>query len=111
MTSCPQPQFSWPMEETLYFIRQTCPLCGPYGSMAFYLCDNQSTVVVQCEECQNIWLDPRNITLGDFQGAQPPDYRIESLGCGVGPGSRWATREEIAQAGYEMLIHEAGPPL
>ncbi|MCB1245519.1 MAG: hypothetical protein KDN04_22595 [Verrucomicrobiae bacterium] len=90
--------------ETMLFADVECPFCGDEGGRGFYICDDQSTIVLMCDECHSPWLNPKEVTGTNALRAAPPDWKIQELGCGIGEGSRWATREEIEKAGFADLI-------
>ena len=84
----------------LIHMEKHCPICGKGGQLAFLLCDDQTTLVVICEECSSIWQSPMDVGHGVIYAADPPDWHIPELRCGIGEGSRWATRQEIEDAGF-----------
>ena len=93
----------------MLFLETTCPICGT-GARGFRLCDDQSTVVVMCDECDSLWLDAGRLDQLDVVYAEPPEFRVPGLSCSIAK-SRWATRAEVESAGWGDLVAGEGVAL
>jgi hypothetical protein len=91
----------------MFFFAVECPVCGA-GTRGFRLCSDKKTIVVMCDECDSVWLDPSHVTASKVIHPDSATGLISSLKCGIGMGSRWATREEIERAGWGDLIAGEG---
>lgn len=82
-----------------------CPFDGPYGQIGFRLCSDGKTIVLMCDECDAVWLDPQNLEGESFLSLQSSDFIVPGTDCSVRfPESRWATRDEIVNFGWEKFI-------
>lgn len=97
--------------EKMFYADIDCPFCGDQGARGFYLCDDYSTVILLCDECSSPWRSPSEVTAENVLQTKSPEWRINELDCGVGKGSRWATREEIEKAGFGELVAGESEPL
>ncbi|RVU04131.1 hypothetical protein EOE18_13265 [Novosphingobium umbonatum] len=81
-----------------------CHFCGEQGSLGFYLCNDQQTLIILCDECNTVYTAPEKIEQGIYSYlGSPPDYLIEGLDVSV-VGGRDATRDEIKAAGWLHYI-------
>jgi hypothetical protein len=87
------------------YISAPCPLCGEAGVIGFLRTSDPERIVLSCDECSSIWIDPENITLDSALGATGPDHKVRPFEfTTIFPGSGWATKTEIQAAGLEHLI-------
>ena len=91
----------------MVFLSVECPICGA-GTQGFRLCCDKKTIVVMCDECDSVWLDASHVTASEAVYPDSARLLIPNLKCGVGMGSRWATREEIERTGWGHLIAGEG---
>ena len=89
----------------MFRLRGYCPICGT-GSVGFRRCSRSEAVVLMCDECESIWLDPEEIDRDHVHYVSAPGFAVEALqDCSVkAPESRWATESEIAQQGRAAHI-------
>jgi hypothetical protein len=97
--------------ERMFFADVDCPFCGDQGARGFYLCNDYTTVILLCDECSSPWRSPSDVTAENVLQVKSPQSRIDELDCGIGDGSRWATRGEIEGAGFGELIAGECEPL
>lgn len=83
----------------MLYIAQVCPICG-VGPIGFRMCSDTRTLVLLCYDCGTVWRDPATVDAAHALFAPPPSYTAAALRCSVAPPSRWATRNEIARAGW-----------
>lgn len=81
-----------------------CPFCE-VGSQVFRRCDDGATVVVMCDECGDVWMDPAKLDkahLGaiDRETSGIPGTELYLYGGDAG----WATLEEIERGGWAGFI-------
>ena len=92
----------------MLLVREGCPICG-FGNLGLRLCDDAVTVVVMCDECDAVWLDPRHLPSDAALYPQPPRFEVLDGGPSVGrPGSRWAELHDAARAGVSEYIVARG---
>lgn len=92
----------------IYYIQQNCPICH-YGSVGFRICSDKETIVLMCDECDSIWLDPADISCSNVTYPTSPDFKIPNLNCSVkSPISSWANKEEIEKYGWKAAIDRSG---
>ncbi len=95
----------------MFYIESPCPLCKT-GSRGFRRCSDNTTIVLMCDECELIWLNPKNMDLSEAVHASPPSFIIPGLNCSFGGAqSGWATREEIDAQGWVDYIAGQGKAL
>lgn len=87
-------------------IKSICPLCEQ-GARGFYKCSDNKTIVLLCDECDAIWLDPTKTNEPDSVFASAPDYQIPGLQCALsGEAADWATESEICAYGWSGFKFE-----
>jgi|SRR6266498_365419 len=95
----------------MLYIQSVCPICGT-GVIGFRMCSDGSTIVMMCEECDSLWMDPRSVSVDRVLYSDAPDFLVPGLPCSIkSPASRWATRDEVARAGWESLVFGEGTAL
>ncbi len=87
----------------------TCPFCNQ-GTVGFHLASDQKTMVMLCDECDAVWLDPERMELNALiwpdRGAA---YFVSEISLSLAhPLARWATRAEVEQYGWGQLITGEG---
>lgn len=91
------------------YMATPCPFCGTYGQMRFWRCPGGQVVVV-CDECSAFFPSPERVGLSDaLTDPKSPDWWSPDLGHAVaGPGSRYASRPEVAAAGWGAFVAGEG---
>ncbi len=88
----------------MFYINSSCPICD-YGSIGFRKCANSSTVVLLCDECDSVWLDPTDVNPKKVIYPKAPDFIVPGLDCSIlAPHSRWADKDEIIEKGWTKFI-------
>lgn len=90
----------------MYYVDQYCPICQT-GTVCFRICSDNKHIVLMCDECDSIWLDPNIIEATNVVYPVAPNFTIPGLTCSVkSPQSRWATKQEIAKQKWLIFIDE-----
>lgn len=89
----------------MFYIDTYCPICRS-GLRGILRCSDKKTLVIICDECDAIWLDPVNLDADQALFVSPPDFVIPGLDCSVGDkqDAGWATRDEVKAYGWENFI-------
>lgn len=90
----------------MFFVHDACPICE-HGAVGFLICTDTDDVILMCEECDSVWLDPITIIAEAAIFTESPDFVVPGVGCSL-LGSRWATRQEIEQRGWVNYIAGEG---
>ncbi len=91
-------------ERIMFYIEPHCPICN-YGTIGFRMCSDTETIVLMCDECDSVWLEPTNTKSSKVLYPRAPDFKIPGLECSIkDPDSHWAYREEISKRGWEKFI-------
>jgi hypothetical protein len=81
-----------------------CPICK-WGAIGFRQCSDGKTIVLMCDECDAVWLDPQEIDSDHALFPAPPEFLVPTLECSVSvPLSHWATQKEITTRGWACYI-------
>lgn len=84
-------------------------LCAGFceGLIAFWRCGEDGTVVLLCDECGHLWMNPASVGNEDcLSTAGHPEFQLPGGKVLLGdPPCRWATREEIEQRGWSQFIN------
>jgi len=95
---------SLPYNQPMIHIVGVCPFCE-VGSQAFRRCSDGTTIVVACNECSDVWMDPAYL---DQAHVVVPDHRkliLPGTTLGLDGGAAgWATIEEIGRKGGARYI-------
>lgn len=95
----------------MFHVESYCPICGA-GSIGFWRCADTRTLVLMCDECDSLWLNPEKINARDVIYASAPGFIIPNLECRLnGDYSGWASREEIEARGWVNHIAGEGKAL
>jgi Zn-finger nucleic acid-binding protein len=94
----------------MLYVKESCPICLT-GDVGFRLCSDHDNVVLMCDECDSVWLDPRELDSAHVIYPQPPDFVVAPHCSVASPRSRWATREEVAEAGWSGYVAGEGGSL
>lgn len=86
-----------------FFPNLFCAFCEQYGHLLFLYCEDKDVVILRCDECQTIWLDPEAIHEHNFILIKRSGQIIPEVGCSI-QNSHWATREEVAALGWDKYI-------
>ncbi|WP_417731734.1 hypothetical protein [Rosistilla oblonga] len=82
-----------------------CPRCGA-GLLGIRICGlgtDEPHGLVVCDECESIWLEPDVTTPHQYPDAS--DARCPKCTDPLwGPQSRWATREDLVQLGWQDRV-------
>ena len=88
----------------MFYVEGTCPSCLA-GQIGVFRCSDDTTLLLMCDECNELWLDPADRRLEVSRAADTRTFAVPGLLCKVGGGaSGWATREEIERAGWQGYI-------
>ena len=94
----------------MYYISTLCPACST-GALGFRRCSDGKSIVLLCNECAAVWLQPNTITAESAIFPTGPDYEVAELGCTIAsPRADWAVRKEIEAAGWKAFIAGDGNP-
>lgn len=78
--------------------------CDHQGWLGFYLCGDQETIVLLCEECDTVYVSPNDKNNGvPSRLGDAPHFLIEAIGIPAA-GGRDATRAEILAKGWGSHI-------
>lgn len=85
------------------YIHNPCTRCG--SNIGFWICGDGTTMVLRCERCEKVWLDPSKVSSPNVNRKNEVEYvsptTIPTFRRGV---SRWATPEEIQAKGWNEWI-------
>lgn len=93
----------------IYSKQDVCPICQQ-GKVGFRKCANSTSIVLMCDECDSIWLEPNLVEVDNVIYLEPPDFVIPSLNCSL-LNSRWASREEVNRKGWGKYYGGEGKAL
>ena len=95
----------------MLYVEDNCPSCDA-GLLGFRRCDDGKTLVVMCDECYAVWLDPTDLTIeaARFPGIDTGEIPGLSLHIG-GSAAGWAARAEVERAGWQGYIKGEGSAL
>ncbi len=89
-----------------------CPFEGSYGQIGFLLCSDQQTIVLMCDECNQIWLSPDAVDVEHALFVEPPAFLVPGFDYSIqSPLARWATRSEVISYGWSAYIRGEGNAL
>ena len=86
----------------MFYIEKPCIFCGQWGQVGFRLCSDHQSIVLMCDECGTVWLDPTKVDDEHALYLSSPEFIIPALNCSL--AARWATQEEIASKGWDRYI-------
>lgn len=86
----------------MFFINLQCPICN-HGSIGFRKCKDSSTLVMVCDECDSVWLDPAKVSSKEAIYTIAPEFIVPNTDCSL-IDSRWAERDEIIKVGWAGFI-------
>jgi hypothetical protein len=82
----------------MLFVRDICSFCEQ-GQVGFTMCADHETLVLVCDECYAVWIDPRETSVECALFPNVHDFTVPELNCSLA-GARWATKEEIEEKGW-----------
>jgi hypothetical protein len=95
----------------MYRVQELCPVCRN-GAIGFRRCSDGTTIVLMCEECEALWLDPARRGRNEVMFPESPGFEVPGMTCSIGDDdgvAGWATREQIARLGWEGYIASEMP--
>ena len=109
----PRPKYNAAMVQIsiMYRVQGYCPFCRS-GGIGFRRCSDGTTIVLMCEECEALWMDPARRDVDDLVFPAPSGYEVPGMTCSIGDDvgvAGWATREQIARLGWEGYIASEVP--
>lgn len=68
-------------------------------------CNGERRLVLQCEECDSVWLSYQDFKLGNFAVVDESERSvIEGTRSSIRfPGARWATKDEVREGGWGLV--------
>ena len=81
----------------MFYLEEACSVCES-GLLGFLTCKSGDSVVICCDECGAIWLDPGDVAVSKPVFPQPPRFFLPGFEISVA-GSEWSSYEEIKFAG------------
>jgi hypothetical protein len=88
----------------MFYLENNCPVCVD-GILGFYKCSDNYTIVIMCEECNSVWLNPADIENKEPIYPRSPEFNIPELNVSMsGGGSGWAAYEDITRAGMGNFV-------
>ena len=82
-----------------------CAFCDGWGVLLFLYCEDKDVVILMCDECDTVWLDPEAIHEHNCIHINWPDQYVPEADCSI-RHTHWATREELAALGWDKYIPE-----
>lgn len=92
-------------ENCIHEQEATCPWCEG-GYRYFYKLSNGS-IILMCEECNCIWIDPKNIDLNNAIGEKKLKEKLninESEDLFNQELSHWATKTDVQKSKWESVL-------
>ena len=85
-----------------------CPICGG-GIVGIRRSSEASRLVLMCDECQAVWLDPGDNGPEAALFPEGPDFMVPGSTFSIAsPASRWASRGEVVAAGWADYVTGEG---
>jgi hypothetical protein len=80
--------------------------------LGFRRCDDGKTLVLMCDECDAVWLDPTDLRMESVLYPGVHTFEIPGLPYKLDGGAAgWATRAEVERAGWQGYIKSEAPAL
>ena len=90
--------------DDMFYIENLCPACHS-GAIGFLRCNDGISVVLMCNECDAVWVNPNLVTIESAIFPSGPDFVVDAIGCSIaGDFARWAVKEEVERFGWTHLI-------
>ena len=87
-----------------------CPMPCGNGSVGFWRCGDNKSIILRCDECETPWLQPRDVLAGlplSIESSNLPGTKVPIYGA----AASWATRDEIEKVGWSSFICGEGAAL
>jgi hypothetical protein len=72
----------------MLIVRVGCPICIN-GLIGIRRCSDGKSLVLMCDECESVWLDPKHISAEESVDVQPP---VSASAIEISGASRTLTR-------------------
>jgi hypothetical protein len=93
-------------EEPMLIVRVGCPICAN-GLIGIRRCSDGKSLVLMCDECESVWLDPQHISAEEAVDVQPPSFVVAQLGVSVaGVLAGWAGDAEASP--WRTYVRQSG---
>lgn len=93
----------------IYSTYDVCPICQ-HGQIGFRKCADSEYIVLMCDECDSIWLEPNTVRSDNVIYTEPPHFIVPMLDCSI-LNSTWASRDDIYKKGWKNYIGGEGKAL
>lgn len=93
----------------IYSNHNVCPICLQ-GQIGFRKCRDSEDIVLMCDECDSIWLEPNAVRAENVIYVEPPHFIVPMSNCSI-LNSQWANRDEVYMKGWENYIRGEGKAL
>jgi hypothetical protein len=88
----------------MLYLEGLCACCEA-GVLGIRRCDDGATLVLMCEECDAVWLDPADRSIEVARYADIGTFELPGLPLKLGGGAAgWATRADVARAGWSRHV-------
>jgi hypothetical protein len=93
----------------MLYLEGVCPSCEG-GSLGVWRCSDGTTLVLMCDECYAVWLEPTDLTIEAARFPGVHTFEIPGLPLKLGGGAAgWATRDQVERAGWQGYIKGEAP--
>ena len=88
----------------MVYVRIGCPVCQT-GVLGIRRCSDGRSLVVMCDECEDVWASPEDLDVQSVLEAEAPAFRIELLGVAIaGEAAGWANEAEVVTKGWSSFV-------
>ena len=93
----------------MLYLKGQC-VCCQAGMLGIWRCDDGATLVLMCDECQAVWLDPAELSIDVVKYPDNRTFEIPGTDRKLGGGdSGWATRNDVARVGWSRYVRGESP--
>ncbi|MCC6605293.1 MAG: hypothetical protein IT327_18945, partial [Anaerolineae bacterium] len=90
----------------MFYIVNNCPVCL-YGSVGFWRCADGKTLILLCDECDSMWLNPQKVETENLLASTARNNFIPEVNCFLlGDQAGSATIEDIKKQGWLNYIED-----
>jgi hypothetical protein len=89
----------------MFYMEGHCGFCR-HGDVGFQRCSDGLTIVLMCDECDAVWLDPAHRETAQALIPSMATSELPGTPYAVAGGAAgWATLAEIEKAGWQAYVY------